>query len=182
MLLATTVTPETQYRHNTEVTKLRDQITQAKEDLAAEETRMAEERATLDAHSQRIQAENYRLLLDQNASNDVLRRRHQSRLSVDYNAMNLFSTPGAGTSNPAAVNRTTVPRTRVSDQHQVMGPPRRTDNPPQYTTPPPGHFSTHLDNMIAAASRLTAIPMEGESLAAVETRRARDLLQTAMVQ
>ena len=36
--------------------------------------------------------------------------------------------------------------------------------------------------MIAAASRLAAIPMEGDSLAAVETRRARDLLQTAVVQ
>ena len=52
---------------------------------------MAEERAALDAQSQRIQAENYRLLLDQNASNDVLRRRHQSRLPMDYNVMNLFS-------------------------------------------------------------------------------------------
>ena len=48
-LLATEVAPETQDRHNTEVTKLRDQIMQAKEDLAAEETRMAEERAALDA-------------------------------------------------------------------------------------------------------------------------------------
>ena len=36
--------------------------------------------------------------------------------------------------------------------------------------------------MIAAASRLAAIPMEGDSLAAVETRRDRDLLQTAVVQ
>jgi len=36
--------------------------------------------------------------------------------------------------------------------------------------------------MIAAASRLAAIPMEGDSLAAIETRRARDLLQTAVVQ
>ena len=84
---------------------------------------MAEERAALDAQSQRIQAENYRLLLDQNASNDVLRRRHQSRLPTDYNAMNLFSTPGAGTSNPAAVNRTDVPRTGALDQPQTMGPP-----------------------------------------------------------
>ena len=58
-LLATTVTPGTQDRHNTEVAKLRDQITQAKEDLAAKETRMAEERAALDAQAQRIQAENY---------------------------------------------------------------------------------------------------------------------------
>ena len=36
--------------------------------------------------------------------------------------------------------------------------------------------------MITAAFRLAAIPMEGESLAAIETRRARDLLQTAVVQ
>ena len=36
--------------------------------------------------------------------------------------------------------------------------------------------------MIAAASRLAAIPMEGDSLAAIETQRARDLLQTVVVQ
>ena len=121
-------------------------------------------------------------MLDKNASNDVLRRRHQSRLPADYNAMNLFGTPGAGTSNPAAVNRTVVPRTGAPDQPQVMGPPQRTNNPLRYTTPPPGHFSTPLDNKIAAASRLAAIPIEGESPAAVETRRARDLLQTAQTQ
>ena len=50
-LLTTAVTPETQDRYNAEVTKLWDQITQAKEDLAAEETRMADQRATLDAQS-----------------------------------------------------------------------------------------------------------------------------------
>lgn len=181
-LLATAVTLETQDRHNTEVAKLRYQIAQAKEDLAAEDTRMAEERADLDAQAQRIQAENYRLLMDQNASNEVFRRRHRSRLLADYNAMNLFNTPGAGTSNPAAVNWTIVPRTRAPNQPQVMGPPRRTYNPPRYITPPTGHFSTPLDNMIAAASQLAAIPMEGESPAVVETRRARDLLQTAMMQ
>ena len=103
-------------------------------------------------------------------------------MPVDYNAINLFSTQGAGTSNPAAVNRTVVPRTGAPDQPQVMGPPQRIDNPPRYTTPPPGHFSTPLDNMIATAFRLAAILIEGESPAAVETRRARDLLQTAMTQ
>ena len=36
---------------------------------------MAEERAALDAQAQRIQAENYQLLMDQNASNKVFRRR-----------------------------------------------------------------------------------------------------------
>ena len=55
-LLAAKITLETQDRHNTEVAKLQDQITQAKEGLAAEEIRMAEEHATLDAQAQRIQA------------------------------------------------------------------------------------------------------------------------------
>ena len=75
-LLTTAVTPATQDQHNADIASLKDQITQAKADLTAEETRMADERAALDAQSQRIQAENYRLMLDQNASNEVLRRRH----------------------------------------------------------------------------------------------------------
>ena len=98
--------------------------------MAAEETRMAEERAALDAQVQRIQAENYQLMLDQNASNDVLRRSHRSRLPPVYEAMNLFNTPGAGPSNPAAVNRTEAPVTGGPDQPRVTDPPRRTDNPP----------------------------------------------------
>ena len=63
-----------------------------------------------------------------------------------------------------------------------MGPPQQNRDPPQYVPTPLGHFPTPLDNMIAAASRLAAIPMEGDSPAAIETRRARDLLQIAMVQ
>ena len=110
-LLTIAVTPETQDRHNAEVTKLRDQITQAKEDLAAEETRMADERAALDAQSQGIKTENCRLMLDQNASNDVLRRRHRSRLPPVYEAMNLLNTPREGPSNPAAANRVEAPGT-----------------------------------------------------------------------
>ena len=137
---------------------------------------MAEERAALDAQAQRIQAESHQLLMDQNASNQVFQRRHQSRLPANYNAMNLFGTPGAGTSNPPAVNRNTDPRIGAPDQPQMMGPPQRMDNTPWYTTSPSGHFSTPLDNMIVAASRLAAIPIEGESPAAIETRRARDLL------
>ncbi len=71
-LLTAEVNPTNQDQHNAEVEKLRDQIAQAKEDLAAEDTRMAEERAALDAQSQPIQVQNYRLMLDQNASNEVL--------------------------------------------------------------------------------------------------------------
>ena len=110
-----------------------------------------------------------------------MRRKYRSRLPPVYEGMNLFNTPGAGPSNPAAVNRIEAPGT-VPDQPRVTDPLRRTDSPPQYMSALPGHFSTPLDNMIVAASQLAAIPMEGESPAAVETRRARDLLQTTMVQ
>ena len=48
-LLAANVNPANQDQHNTEVAKLRDEIAQAKEDLAAENARMTAERATLDA-------------------------------------------------------------------------------------------------------------------------------------
>ena len=135
-----------------------------------------------DAQSQQIQAQNYRLMLDQNASNEVLRRRHESRLLSVDEGMNLFNTPGAGPSDPVVVNRTEAPGTGAPGQPRVMDLPRQTDNPPQYVPTPPGHFSSPLDNMIVAASCLAAIPMEGESLAVVETRRARDLLQTVVVQ
>ena len=142
---------------------------------------MTEERAALDAQSQQIQAQNYQLMLDQNTSNKVMRRKYWSRLPPVYEGMDLFNTPGAGPSNPAAVNWIEAPGA-APDQPRMMDPPQRTDNPPQYVTMPPGHFSSPLDNMIAAASCLAAIPMEGDPLAAVETRRARDLLQTAVVQ
>ena len=86
------VNPANQDEHNAEIVKVKDQITQAKADLAAEDTRMAAERAELDAQA-------YRLMLDQSASNDVMRRRYRSHLPPVYEARNLFNTPGAGTSN-----------------------------------------------------------------------------------
>ena len=113
-LLTATVTPEKRDQHNADVAKLKDQIAQAKEDLAAEDTRMAEEWAALDAQSQRIQAQNYRLMLDRTASEDVMRRKYRSRLPPVYEGLNLFQTPGAGPSNPAAANRTDAPRTAGS--------------------------------------------------------------------
>ena len=83
--------------------KLRDEIAQAKEELNAENARMATERATLDAESQRFQAETFRLSLDQNASNAVLHRKYQSRLPLEFDTRNLFNTHGAGPSNPPDV-------------------------------------------------------------------------------
>ena len=63
------VNPTDQDAHNAEIAKVKDQITQAKADLAAEDTRMAAERAALDAQA-------YRLMLDQIASHEVMRRKY----------------------------------------------------------------------------------------------------------
>ena len=63
-----------------------------------------------------------------------------------------------------------------------MDPPRQNNIVTQHVPTPPGHYSNPMDNIVSAASRLSAIPIEGESPAAVETRRVRELLQTALVQ
>ena len=49
MLLAAEVDAANRDQHNTEIAKVMDQITQAKADLAAENARMATERAELEA-------------------------------------------------------------------------------------------------------------------------------------
>mgnify|MGYP005817480849 CR=1 FL=1 len=121
-------------------------------------------------------------MLDQSASNDVLKRRYQSRLPPVYEARNLFNTPGAGTSNPPVVNRTEAPGAGVPVQPRLVDLPRQNHVSPQHVPTPPGHYSNPMDNIVAAASRLAALPIEGESPVAVETRRARELLQTALVQ
>ena len=130
-LLTTEVNQADQVQDNTEVAKLRYEIGQAKEDLAAENARMTVERATLDAQAQWIQAHSFRLSLDQNASNEVMRRRHRSRLPSVYEARNLFNTPGAGTSSPLEVKRAVViPKTGVPAQPRTADPPRLNNTPP----------------------------------------------------
>ena len=52
--------------------------------------------------------------------------------------------------------------------------------PPVQT--PPGHYSNPMDNLVAAAARLEAIPVEGDSPQAIETRRVKELLWTALIQ
>ena len=123
----------------------KDQITRAKADMAAEDTRMAVERAALD-----VQAD--RLMLDQSASNNVMRRRYRSHLPPVYEARNLFNTPGAGTSNPPAVNRAEAPETGAPVQPRPIDPPRQNNVPLQHVPTPPGHYSNPMDNIVAAAS------------------------------
>ena len=50
-LLTAEVNPVNQAQHNAEIAKLRDEVAQAKQDLAAEDVRMAAEQAALDAQA-----------------------------------------------------------------------------------------------------------------------------------
>ena len=180
-LLTAVVEPADQAQHDVEVAHVREEMVQAKENLAAEEVRMAAERAALDVRAQQLQAETFRLSVDLNASNEVMRRRHQktqSRLPLTLDPRNLFHTPRAGGSNTPEAPRITTPGAPV--QPRAMDPPRIITAPPNYVPTPPGHFSNPLENLIAASARLAALPMEGDSPVAVETRRVRELLQTTL--
>ena len=89
--------------------------------------------------------------------------------------------PGAGLSNPPDVTRAAeAPVTRATTQPCVTDPPRLDLTSPQQVVTPPGHYPNPLDNMIAAASRLAALPVEGESPAVIEAWKAVELLQTAV--
>ena len=137
------VNPADQDAHNAEIAKVKDQITQAKADLAAEDTRIATERAALDSQA-------YRIMLDQSASNEVLKRRHRSRLPLVYEARNLFNTPGAGTSNPPVVNRAEAPGAGAPVQPRLVDPPRQDNIVAPHVPTPPGHYSNPMDNIVAA--------------------------------
>ena len=106
-LLTSMVIPANQDEHDAEVARVREEIAQAKEALAAEDTRLATERAALDTRAQRLQLDAYQLMMSLNASNEVMRRRHQktqSRLPPNYDLRVLFATPGSGPSNPPDAN------------------------------------------------------------------------------
>ena len=146
---------------------------------------MAAERAALDARAQQLQSEAFQLTMDLNASNEVMRRRHQktqSRLPLTYDPRNLFHTPRAGPSNQLEANWITTPGTGAPVHPRAMEPPRVNTAPPHYPPVPPGHFSNPLENLIAASARLAALPMEGDSPTVIKTRRVRELLQTALAQ
>src|SRR3954470_9765136 len=110
---------------------------------------MTAERAALDAHA-------YRLMLDQNASHEVLKRKYRSRLPPVFEARDLFNTPGAGTSNPPVVNRAEAPGTGTPVHPRLMDLPRQNTIVPQVVPTPPGHYSNPMDNLVAATSRLEA--------------------------
>ena len=136
---------------------------------------MTAERAALDAQA-------YRLMLDQSALQEVMRRKYQSRLPPVFEARDLFNTRGVGTGNLLEGNRAEAPGTGEPVQPRRMDPPRQNTIIPQAILTPPGHYSNLMDNLVAAAARLEAIPIEGDLPQAVETRRVKELLRTALVQ
>ena len=111
-----------------------------------------------------------------------MRRRYRSRLLSVYEPRNLFNTPGTGAGNQPTLNQAEAPGTGAPVQPHTMDPPRQNNIVPQYVPTPPGHYSNPLDNIVAAASCLAALPTDGESPVAVEARWARDLLQTTLNQ
>ena len=95
--------------------------------------------------------------------------------------MNLFGTPGAGASNNLEVNRGGAPGAGAPVQHPTAERNRQVV-PTLHIPTPPGHYSNPLDNIVAVASRLAALPIEGTSPVAMEARRAKELLDTALTQ
>ena len=117
-VLMAEVNPPEQDVHNAEIAKVKEQITQAKADLAAEDTRMAAERTALDTQA-------YRRMLDQSTLHEVMRRKHRSRLPPVFEARDLFNTPGPRASNPLEGNRAEAPGTGAPVQPRQMDPPRQ---------------------------------------------------------
>ena len=71
-LLTAMVIPANKHEHDTEVAWVREEIARAKETLAAEDTRLATERAVFDARAQQLQSEAFQLTMSLNASNEVM--------------------------------------------------------------------------------------------------------------
>ena len=120
-----------------------------------------------------------------NASNEVMRRRYQktrSRLPPNYDPRILFATPGAGPSNPPDANPFMTSGAGGLAQRREMPPPHMSTEPSRYVPILPGHFSNPMENLIAASARLAALPVDGDDPTAVETRRIRELVHTALAQ
>ena len=103
-MLMAEANPADQDVHNAEIAKVKEQIPQAKADLAVENARMTAERAALDAQA-------YRLMLDQNASHEVMKRKYRPHLPLAFEARDLFNTPGPRAGNPLEGNRAEAPGT-----------------------------------------------------------------------
>ena len=110
-----------------------------------------------------------------------LMQRYQTRLPAQYEARNLFNTPSAGPSNPPGTARAVeILGCGAVTQSRLLDPPHRDQTLPRCFSMPSGHYSNPMDNMIAVATRLNAIPITDETPFAAKVRNAIELLQTAV--
>ena len=121
-----------------------------------------------------------------------------SRLPPNYEPIRLFNTPqdvpvqGAGTGTPKAPF---VPpsRGRQPSPGQPHQPTQQRLQEPAHRLPPvqtpshrfltpAGHFTNPLDNLVAAATNLAALPIMGNSPVEIEAWNSIEMLKTAVAQ
>ena len=161
-------------------------LEQQRREIAAEKEQMLNRQHQLDEQESRLR---HNTGIVENQQNNITREqrgRCQSRLSLRGETLNptaLFTTP-IDQSNRVAPE---VPSGRIGTgplPGNVTGGVR--DNtgvvppPPRFHTPP-GHYNNPTDNVYAATLALDRIPL-GDSPREVETRRAIDMLRTAVIQ
>ena len=149
------VAPADKAQHDAELLQLKGRIDQAREDLKTEKAMIAIRQAELNDQA-------FHLRMEQASAQGVRSRKYQSRLPPVYEATDLFRTPGAGTSNDPALNRRAAPARDEPVQQPTAEQDRQITSAPHVPTPP-GHYSNPLDNIVATASCLAALPMEGTS-------------------
>ncbi|KAI4972727.1 hypothetical protein ZWY2020_003652 [Hordeum vulgare] len=172
-LMATPLTPENQEEINAEVAKLREAVAKAHQDAEMESARIETRQAQIAAERMRLNTDNWRLERQQRASDAVHQRRHQGRLPHDLNPTRLFDTrrtPGMGAAPAGGPGHPPNPPAQPIE-----------DQIPRFRTPQ-GHFSTPVDNVLAATRHLESLPIHSNIRAEIEARKAIEMLKTAVVQ
>src|SRR3954471_18086263 len=98
---------------------------------------MTAERDALDAQA-------YEFIPDQNASQEVMRRKYRSRLPPVFEGRDLFNTPRAGPSNQPVVDRAEAPGTGAPVQPRLIDLSRHNAREPWIVPTPPDHYSNPL--------------------------------------
>lgn len=190
---------EDQEERNTEIAKIHEQMAKAQEDIDAENNWMVQLRTQIQQETEGLRMEAWRIGLRQHASEAVHRRRHESHLPPGFEPTRLFNTPGTGTSTPAAPiipqlnrvvphagdGRSPAAQPHQPTQHHQLEPAQHAS--PVRTTPdrfvtPAGHFSNPVDDLLAEATNLTALPITGYTPVEREALQAIELLKTAVAQ
>ncbi|KAI4965102.1 hypothetical protein ZWY2020_057506 [Hordeum vulgare] len=179
-LMATPVTSENQESVNAELTKLREEMAKAQRDMEAGAARIETQQAAVAAETDRLNTEDWRLGIQQRASDAVHQRRYGERVPADLHPTRLFDTPrtpGAGPDRllQAAPRGGTIPP-------PIPPPDQPMDTHATRFQTPRGHFSNPIDNVMAATRHLESLLIYGNTPAEIEARNAIEMLKTVVVQ